>query len=253
MKYIILVGTHHKTGTVWMTKVFKRIAQKTNIKILNISSGQLAPTIEEKRKYLEEALASDEPSILIEHHSKFPLDGLPLERFRGLRVVRDPRDLIISSAKYHTWSDEKWLHIPLEKFCGKTYAEEINSLPDLKSRMLFEMENSAGGQINVMVNFKDRGVFRTIHYEDLMNDLDLFLWHEISVYLGFEKDEIVHSQMAFFEKSLFGGMEKTKHVQDGSTKQYLKYFDGDLINKFTKKFNNDLEYLKYDKFNNIPE
>ena len=180
------------------------------------------------------------------HHSKFPIDESHSNIFRGLHIIRDPRDLIISSAKYHTWSDEEWLHIPQEKFSGQTYSEKINSLTEGKERLIFEMDNSAGGQIIIMDSFKERDIFKTIHYEDLMDDKDMYLWHKLSIYLGLEGKEIIRSIEAFWNNSLFGGKQKSKHIQDGSNRQYELIFDDELMGQFNSRFKGVLNRLGYD-------
>ena len=59
--------------------------------------------------------------------------------------------------------------------------------------MLFEMDNSAGGQIETMTKFDGMGVVKTIRYEDFINDIELHNWFAISDFLGLESEEKIHS------------------------------------------------------------
>jgi len=245
MKYNILVGTHHKTGTVWMHGVFYRLAKFLNCELYNISDEHLANTREKKLDYLRKGQLSEKPQIIYDHHSKFPLDAVDCSKFRGIRMVRDPRDLIISSAKYHCWSDEEWLHRPLDKFGGLTYAEKINSIENFEERIIFEMDNSAGGQIHTMMNFDGMGVIRTIRYEDFINDLNLENWFEITRFLGLEGEEVIFSLRSFYDNSIFGNKEKIAHVQNGKAEQYKTTFNNDLMQEFNKRFPNSLSKLGY--------
>ena len=243
MKYHILVGTHHKTGTVWMH--FHRLSKLIGCEMFNISDEHLAKTESEKLEYLKRTEESTKNQIIYDHHSKFPLNKIDCSSFRGIRMVRDPRDLIISSAKYHCWSDEAWLHVPLDKFNGKTYAEEINTLETFEEKMLFEMDNSAGGQIETMTKFDGMGVVKTIRYEDFINDIELHNWFAISDFLGLESEEKIHSLRAFYDNSVFGKKQKTGHIQNGKAEQYKSIFTPELNKVFESKFPNALAKLGY--------
>ena len=122
---LILVGTHHKTGTVWMSSIFFRIGKLINIPMYNISTGNLGPSKEDKIRVIENAMADNKRAIIYDNHSQFPLDDIKEYPIKGIRVVRNPKSLIVSAAKYHSWSNEKWLHEPMEKFDGVSYQEKF--------------------------------------------------------------------------------------------------------------------------------
>jgi len=248
MKKNIFVGTYHKTGSAWMHSVFWKISKMLNIKFVNISKEHEGSSLELKIKHISDALISEKPHIIYDHHSQFPLDEFSkdeLRQFSGFRVIRDPRDLIISSAKYHMWSDESWLHEPQDKFAGKTYHEKINSLETLDDRLLFEMDNSAGGQIEIMCALDGQNVLQTIRYEDLIMDVDMLLWHKLCIGLGFEGKEIISAMNAFWNNSLFGGKKKGGHIQDGSVAQYKNIFNDRINEVFWLKFENHMKTIGY--------
>src|SRR5690349_8119257 len=109
---LILVGTHHKTGTVWMGSLFRQLAERLN------------------RAYFigNPKDVSEDVDIFQHVNSGFNLPFMArLEEgsraWRGIHIIRDPRDVIVSGCFYHQKSAEKWLHLPLEKFEGRTYQE----------------------------------------------------------------------------------------------------------------------------------
>ena len=245
MKHIALVATYHKTGTVWMLSVFKQLAKRLDFPLYNISDEAMCPTLAEKRALLDTATSAGDPCVIFEHHSKFPLDGLDLTDVRGIRLVRDPRDLLISAAKYHTWSKEKWLHRPSRTFDGKTYAETINSLASFDDQVLHELQHASGRTIDKMLAFDDFGVFQTVHFEDLMTDTEMFLWHRICVDLGFEGEELGRCLTVFYKNSVFGGANN-KHIQSGTVKQFETAFNPRLDAAFRARFPDALSRLGYE-------
>lgn len=59
--------------------------------------------------------------------------------YRGLHLIRDPRDVILSGMHYHLRAPEKWLHDPEPDYGGLSYQEKLNSL-DGDGRLFLEME-----------------------------------------------------------------------------------------------------------------
>ena len=246
MENAILVGTYHKTGTLWMQRVFSNLAEKLEIPFYNISFGD-HPSPKDKNRFVSEAGERKEICIIFENHSRFLPRRIEKYRFKGIRVIRDPRDIIISSARYHCWAREEWLHRPNSRLGGMTYQEKINSLDNQEDQIIFEMKHSAGRTIRQMIRFKDRGIFRTVKYEQLMADYNLFLWHDLSHQLGLRGREQIISQEAFYENSIFGNPELTKqnHIQDGQVAQYKAVFTERLHRIFYAQFPNALSKLGY--------
>lgn len=246
MKNHILVGTHHKTGTVWMLRVFRQIAKALQIPMYELTPRHGYLDMESKRARIDEVLEKGAPTIFYDSVSKFPLEGVPNEMMRGIHIIRDPRDVIISSAKYHSWSDEVWLHKPESKFDGLTYSEKINSIDDQHQKLIFEMDNAAGSNIRAMDNFDSQNIFEHVKYESLITDTNLYLWHRLSVFLGFEGREILISMEKFWFNALFGGADTNDpHVQDGSVNQFKDIFDKSLAAEFHKRFEGVLGRLGY--------
>ena len=106
----ILIGTHHKTGTVWFSSIFQYICHYHS---LNFYAGK------------QDGLPL-QFDVFFQDHSVFDLDSIGVP-FRGIHIIRDPRDVIISGSFHHQKSKEKWLHRPRENLQGLTYQQKINS------------------------------------------------------------------------------------------------------------------------------
>lgn len=230
----VLVGTHHKTGTVWMKNIFSQSCSKLK---LNFFNGKI------------EQSPSDF-DVLLQEHSQFTLDSIDTE-YKGLHIIRDPRDIVISGCFYHQKAHEKWLHIPQDKFGGLTYQEKIKSYDTLEDKILFEMENSSLWNIQSIVNWNyTNPAFIEVKYEDLIADVDLLLFHQIFTFLGFSGQFVPEMLKIAYSNSLFSGnLRKTVHVRAGKEKQWEKYFTPKHKAKFLELYDDALIKLGYENNN----
>ena len=123
----VLVGTHRKTGTEWMTAAFFKIREHYGI------------------------------DLDFQYHSQFDPEAFT-QPFRGVHLIRDPRDVVISGCFFNLRSDEKWLQRPREDFQGLTYQQKINSFDSFDDQLIFEMENVAANQISAMLGLLSPGI-----------------------------------------------------------------------------------------------
>lgn len=249
----IAVGTHHKTGSAWMSGVFLRLAQLTGLRFVDLSRAKLGWNNMREYRALAGAAFRDvddkgERGIFMDNHSLFShLVGLP--NVAGIHVIRDPRDVIVSAAKYHSHSDEPWLHVAQDEFDGLTYQQKINSIESTDDRMRFEMEHSSGQVIRGMGKFDGKVNFVDLKYEELMADVDLVRWHEASIHLDLHGEEILHSLTAFWERSLFGGLKRPtgekSHVQDGRSEQWRRKMSPTILSECEERFGEVIAKLGY--------
>ena len=226
----LLVGTHHKCATVWMASIFKSLCRDLG---MTFYSGQL--------ETLPQTF-----DVWHEDHSRFG-DGIDFAYCRGLHIVRDPRDVIVSACRYHQTSDESQLHIPLEKFGGLTYQEKLNSLETFDRQLLFEMEHSAGSTVRDIIKWDyQQPAFFEAKYEDLMRDEDLFLFHRIFTFLGLPANLLPFALETAYNNSLFSGKVTTKHVRSGRLNQWRDYFQPVHKEKFIDLFGDALIKLGYE-------
>jgi len=240
VNHLAIIATHHKTGTVWMNRIFRRIAKALGVRFAAVrASIGLSP---------ESAIV---PSILFNDHSNFVKCGWLLEdpRCRIFHVIRDPRDVILSAAHYHRTAGESWLHKRKSAFRGLSYQEQLNGLPDDQSRYLFEMRNSAGRVITDMRQWR-YGMPNTIEckYEDLIIDIELELFDKVLRHLGLLSDDPETCYAIVRNNSLFGelGKKEVRHVHSGQARQWQRLFNSELAVEFLALFGDVLIRLGYE-------
>ena len=134
----ILVATHHKALTVFMRRVFRDFAGATGR-----SCGEVDPRTARAR-------IARTVDIVFDGHSR--LDTKCLQgSWVGLHVIRDPRDLLVSSCDYHKWSQEAWLQVPQDRFGGLSYQQALNRIDDEQQQFLFELKHAGGSTIRDML------------------------------------------------------------------------------------------------------
>jgi hypothetical protein len=234
LPHIILVGTHHKTGTVWMLKIFREIAVELNMRF-SIGSGETLPP---------------NTDIFLGDHSRFALKSLQVD-YRGLHVIRDPRDRIVSGCFYHQKANEPWLHERKAALDGLTYQEKINSYASFDDKLLFEIEHSGKFGVYEMLrwNYENPNFFE-VKYENLINDKNLFLFHQIFTFLGFSGKTIPRILEIAHNNSLFSdNIPKSVHVRSGESGQWKQYFKPVHRRRFVELFGDALIRLGYEKNN----
>ena len=212
----IFVGAYHKTGTAWMLQVMRAAAQSLGIKFHNnVFRNQLN-------------LATVESGICFDDHSIFP-HWLQYLDFAGFRMIRDPRDVVVSGAQYHMRSSEAWLHKPWAKLGGRTYHQAIQALSDEQERYRFEMEYVGGDTIGAMATPEGvTALLKTVRYEDLMLDHDFSRFRLLMNYVGLREEACELAITAFRKHSLIG--DATSTAGHGSSQGEL----GRWRNSFTR-------------------
>jgi len=230
----ILIGTHHKTGTQWLLSIFSRISDNYSLKLH-----------QEDQKTLP-----DNYDIFFHDHSIFNLN-LINDNYKGIHIIRDPRDVIISGCFYHQKSEEKWLHVPRQKFNGLTYQQKINAYDKIDDKILFEMENSAARNLGKVMNWNySNPNFLELQYENLIRDNTLVLFRRIFTFLGFPDSVIPDLLEIAYKRSLFSGqVGKSVHVRSGKPDQWKQYFLPIHKKRFLELFGNILIRLDYEKNN----
>ena len=242
---LICVGTHHKTGTHWMKKVFRQIGRH-----LDIPTSQIA------RAKVLERIPSDSPVILFNWASIFPQKLLDDERARFLHIIRDPRDVLMSGMRYHQTTKrkfEKFLYTPQDRLDGRSYQEHLQFLPSDLERYQFEMSEMHQTTLSQMLNWDDTNPrAMTVKYEDLIHDTDCRIFQTFLEFADFPAEKIEAAKKIYWKNSLFGGLNpdlndiKDQHIQSGIARRWEKEFTPELAQLYFDKYADDLITLGYE-------
>jgi hypothetical protein len=232
LPYKILIGTHHKTGTVWMQSIFRNICLNHSLVFFAGIQADLPENYD----------------IFLEGHSKFDLDAVKVP-FRGLHLIRDPRDVIISGCFYHAKASEAWLHRAQQDLQGFTYQESLNRCSTLDEKIMFEMEHAGKHAVDQMLQWNYHlPAFLELKYEDLLNNTDLTLFHRAFLFLGFPELALPSLLLIAQHNSLFSGhLGKSAHIRSGEARQWMKYFKRSHKKRFLELFGDALIRLGYEK------
>lgn len=243
---VICVGTHHKTGTIWMRQVFNALAQALDIPIHGAYGVRAERHIKDGARV-----------ILTQWSSKFHEVILDRPDARFLHLIRDPRDVLLSGARYHLVAPvegEEFLHEPRADLDGKTYQAHLNSL-SLGGQLRFEMREKHALTLQDMLDW-DYGRPNTIElrYEDLMGDTDGVLFAEAMRNLGLPEFEVAEAKRIFWEKSLFGGLARADqrsarinlHVASGQTSQWRTKMPRAIAQEYADRHGEALVTLGYE-------
>lgn len=231
---IVLIGTYHKTGTVWMQRVFLNLAAEMGVSFTG--------------SHLEPAIDNPEPGFYLDDHSRFP-EGLLSVPHAGFRMIRDPRDVVISGAHYHMKSHEAWLHRPLDGFDGLTYQQAILAEPDAAARYIFEARQEANATTLDMVRDCERlSGFKTVRYEDWIADETMADFAATMSEIGLSPEECDQAKKSFYEWSLFGkGKDVDTHARSGKVAQWRTVFTRPVAEAFLEVHGDALITLGYEK------
>ena len=257
MKHHILIGTYHKTGSVWMGNVFKALAKKLGVPFYSISAHtkfykSKLKSPEGVSAFLNQLAQSTDYAIVFDDHSVFgDISSDNHHAFKGVRLVRPPVSVICSSAKYHLWAEEAWLHKPMSRFSGKTYQESIKALSSMNECYRFEMENSARKTIKQMAGFHSWPFFRVFEFEVLMKDTAFINFTRMFSHLGLEKLDVIKALKVVYQYSTFGEVNEANsaHIQSSGDNAYGMDWDGETVEKFLDGFSGDARSLGF----SVPE
>ena len=233
IEHPILVGSHHKCGSSWMYDVFCQISRNCGLRLL----------------YEDCSARPSGTEIHFHAHSQFKLPLLNQIPYRGLHLIRDPRDIIVSGCFYHQRCREPWVHAPQVAFGGMSYQEKLRSFKTLDDQLLFEMENCSAETITELMNWDyDDPYFMNVKYEDLIDDHPLVMFHQIFMFLGFPGHALPGLLQIAFEHSIFSGkLTARAHIRSGQARQWEKYFKPLHHRRFEQLYGDALCHLGYEE------
>jgi len=241
------VGTHHKTGTVWMRRVWRDIGEALDIPFVGVHRPGI---------WREKVPASGR-AIVVNWGGKFAPDLWEQSDARFLHIIRDPRDVLLSGARYHETTNaptEKFLHKPRKDLGGKTYQQHMQSLPRPEDRLAFEMDEMHAKTLAEMLAWP-YGHERAfdVRYEDLIVDTECELFAQALAFFELSQAEIDTCKEIFFNNSIFGGLAadpsvgRTKnHVKSGKPAQWITKMPAETAGLYCTRHAQDLITLGYE-------
>ncbi|WP_368187521.1 sulfotransferase domain-containing protein [Aestuariibius sp. HNIBRBA575] len=242
----ICIGTHHKTGTIWMRKVWRAIQEDQGIPFMQCY----------RTKKIAEAATSG-PQIIVNWSSTFPKELMALDHARFLHIIRDPRDVLLSGMRYHRIAplgNEKFLRETRSDWGGNNYQDHLNALPGDLSRLAFEMENKHRETVDEMLKWPYGHPHAVdVKYEDLIEDHDCSIIRNMLVRFNIEGLDIDRAVQTYWDHSLFGGLAKETdrsdrqnlHVSSGAKAQWVSKLPREIAVIYAERFQPALETLGY--------
>ena len=193
----LCVGTHHKTGTVWMRRTLHQIKRRQGLPLNQVNRPQKLAR-----------LGPEAPQLLVNWDTTFPAELRAMPEARFLHVIRDPRDVLLSGMRYHRIApvgNEKFLSRTHPDWGGLTYQEKLNSLTNDVDALLFEMRAKHATTVGQMLDWDyDMPNSVELRYEDLIADTDCTLFRAALTRLNVAGLEIDGAVQAFWDYSRFG-------------------------------------------------
>ena len=240
---VICVGTHHKTGTLWMRAVFRRIAVELKVAHYNVFPANLNQIVPE-----------DDRVFLFQWSSAFPDAILQRPDARILHVIRDPRDVLLSGMRYHrrAGADEPFLHIARDDLDGRSYQDHLNALPDDLARLHFEMEEKHAETLGQMVAWTSGPNTTEARYETLMADHDGRAFRTHLRNLGLPEPEVEIGARHFWDQALFGGLAERRpprveaHVTGAPGRDWRQALPREIAEAYAERHGDALVQLGYE-------
>ena len=256
----VFLITYHKVATVLIRKVMMEVAEKIGWRYT--STMVVAEDIPKKTDMLH------------------VIHGTGTKAFfsagkKGIRIIRDPRDVIVSGFLYHQRCSEKWcinsdftnpshpfpqVPWPLDgldlatkesyvaSLDGLSYQEKIRSL-DRERGLVFEMDGFAKITIDEMISWEQQDSVLTIKMEDLIGDFDgqfekIFRWLEI-------EDEYIASclEIAVAHDMNRMGDEQiasNPHISTGKLRKWEEFFTPNVSKAYQERFADAHKKLGYE-------
>ena len=218
-KWLIIHGAHHKAGTNWFGRIFKKISAQFDWKY---EIGNKA-----------NSLPDTGTDIFLHFQSNFDFSLLP--PYVGTHLIRDPRDMVVSGYFYHLWCNELWCKMPVPEFDGKSYQQVLNSL-DKEDGILFEMTSPRGAFKNTASrmlnwNFQNQYILE-LKYEEIILDVENHFLRIFDHY-GFNSKETEFAMQAV-DQCRFEKIAGHKQGSEKTNSHYRKGIAGDWKNHFTE-------------------
>lgn len=244
---VFCIGTHHKTGTLWMRSVFRKLAAW-----MDVPERVVYPSVTGK------VIPDDDRIFLFSWSSTFRPAILDLPEVRILHIIRDPRDVLLSGYRYHQHAPERgeeFLHEARDDLDGLTYQQHMNALPSEADKMLFEMGEKHAQTLAEMLSWDyTRANAIEVRYEDLIADTTCDGFRDHLRNLGLTEVEVSKGVDIFWGNALFGGLARAedrvdrvaRHIASGKASQWRDRMPRSVAEAYAEAHGDALVRLGYE-------
>lgn len=236
---VIVHFTYHKMGTVWLTRVFERIASEFGWSVQKINGSQRP---------------DPQARFIVVNHCHRTVDNFG--DFIGSRMIRDLRDVVVSGYFYHLWTEERWVLAPSDEFGGKSYQQHLKSL-DQHDGIIAEIDRLTTYAKNRNMrnwNANDPRIFE-FRYETLIAEEQqtfraLFEHYRFPSAMLERSVELAMSQS--FQKATSrkpGEVQAHNHLRSGKPGEWRDMFDDHHKRVFKEKLGDLLIQMGYETGN----
>lgn len=260
----LYICCHHKVGTVLLHRVFETICMKLGWSFQGIYGLCVRPP---------------EAQVVLLAHSLLGFDLKQARPYRGIHVVRDPRDVIVSGYLYHKRCTEAWCinenfdltppilfprvplsqqHRPEEwkrqyllRLANKSYQRNLLDRGEADG-LLFEMQHYGAWTIESMLgwNYADPQLLE-LQFEALIGNFDE-TFRRIFAHCEFSKRQtemaLEIAQMQDLNRMSAQQLAERKHITTRQTSKWRPYFEDAQRKAFTEQFGDAAVRLGYENF-----
>lgn len=234
LPYLVLVGAHHKTGSAWIGALFQELCDRHGLRFF---AG-------------EQTNLPGHADVFFQRHSRFDTKLLA-RAYRGVHLIRDPRDVVVSGCFYHEKASEPWLDAARPDLGGMTYRQALKSQPTRAAKILFEMEHVGRETIDEMVGWDGSDPWvQELKLESVAGDPDAAALRPVLAFLGFPEQVLPTMHAIARRRSLPGtkpaGSDQSGHVRSGLPGEWRAHFTPQVAARFQALYGGALVELGYE-------
>lgn len=250
---IIVHFGYHKAMTSFFHKVFIDIAPLLRREYFHAFNNLF--------KFYEKLASMGSEGILcLNNH---PAQTFLLPNYVGSHIVRDPRDLLVSGYKYHLWSEESWVNIPISNAMSKKLKINKYGLHLKQDESYRQLLNRVDKDLGYQLEFNWRQPHFTqmqnwdyenpniieVKYEDIFQNENVW-FQKIFKHYGVP-DILLDVCLKIVEKHSFKVLQKQgnigdkKHARIGSPGQWKEELPGTVAKKLLYKYTPLMTKLNY--------
>lgn len=230
----IFVATHHKGMTTYFKAVLRLLAFGLNVRFEDVSKKT----------------PDGDTRIFLSIHSRTGWkDVIP---YRGVHIMRDPRDMIVSSYHYHLWTNELWAHVPDEG--GMSYQEKLRAA-DKTEGLFMTIRHFIFFSREILENWDlDDPDILEVSYDALMGPDREKYYNEIFSFMGLTGDahRLAVRLMRLFEAGKRSRVSDNKpnkraHIRSGKSQQWRQELEPEHIAFIEQELGHVLDKFGYER------